>query len=102
MTLYQEAVARAEGRSAMADSLKEPRTWAEAPAPPQVAKRLSQGVFRTRGVKRQAPLVTNVLQWVYATSLGAAYGLGRSRLRVHPLASGAAFGAVVWGLPAEC
>jgi hypothetical protein len=98
MTLYQEAVARAQGRSAMAETLKEPRTWADAPAPAQVAKKLSEGVLGKRLVKRRAPLAANVVHWVYGLSLGAAYGLGRSRLRIHPLAFGALFGTAVWGL----
>ena len=98
MTLYQEAVARARGRSALAETLRQPRTWAEAPAPAQLAKKVSEGVLGRRVVKRQAPLITNVVHWAYGASLGAAYGLAASRLRVHPLASGAAFGAAVWGL----
>jgi hypothetical protein len=98
MTLYQEAVARARGRSAVGDNLREPRTWAEAPAPAQLAKKVSEGVLGKRIVKRQAPLITNVVHWGYGATLGAGYGLAASRLRVHPAAAGAAFGAAVWGL----
>jgi uncharacterized membrane protein YagU involved in acid resistance len=63
-----------------------------------VAKKVSEGVLHKRVVKRQAPVITNVVHWAYGASLGAAYGLAASRLRTHPLASGAAFGAAVWGL----
>jgi hypothetical protein len=97
MTLYQEAVARAQGRSAVAETIKEPRTWAEAPAPARMAKKVSEGVLGKRVVKRQAPVITNVVHWAYGASLGAAYGLAASRLRAHPLASGAAFGTAAWG-----
>jgi uncharacterized membrane protein YagU involved in acid resistance len=98
MTLYQEAVARARGRSALAENLREPRTWAEAPAPAQLAKKVSEGVLHQRVVKRQAPLITNAMHWAYGVSLGIAYGLTVSRLRVPALASGAAFGTAVWGV----
>ena len=98
MTLYQEAVARARGRSAVAENLKEPRTWAEAPAPAQLAKKVSEGVLGKRVVKRQAPVITNIVHWAYGASLGAAYGLTASRVRLHPVAIGAAFGTAVWGV----
>ena len=97
MTAYQEAVARAQGRSAAAEQLKEPRTWAEAPAPAQLAKKVSEGVLHKRVTKRQAPLLTNVLHWTYGAGLGAAYGLAASRLQKSPLTQGAAFGGAVWG-----
>jgi hypothetical protein len=97
MTAYQEAFARARGGSAVAEQMKEPRTWAEAPAPAQLAKKVSEGVLHKRIVKRQAPLVTNVLHWSYGAALGGAYGLAASRLRRHPLAQGLTFGTAVWG-----
>ena len=97
MTAYQEAVARSRGSSAVADSLKEPRTWAEAPAPAQLAKKVSEGVLGKRVTKRQAPLITNVGHWGYGASLGAAYGLAASRFGGNPLVQGVAFGTAVWG-----
>jgi hypothetical protein len=81
MTAYQEGVSRARGRSAAAEQLKEPRTWADAPAPAQFAKKVSEGLFNKRIVKRQAPLITNVLHWSYGAALGGAYGLAASRLQ---------------------
>ena len=98
MTLYQEAVARARGRSALAENLREPRTWAEAPAAAQLAKKLSEGVLHKRVVKRHAPLITNAVHWAYGASLGAAYGFAALRARRHALPQGIVFGTAVWGL----
>jgi uncharacterized membrane protein YagU involved in acid resistance len=98
MTAYREAVARARGGSAVAEQLKEPRTWAEAPAPAQLAKKVSESVLGKRVTKRQVPVVTNVVHWSSGAALGGAYGLAASRLRQHPLAQGLAFGTAVWGL----
>jgi uncharacterized membrane protein YagU involved in acid resistance len=98
MTLYQEALARARGRSAVAENLREPRTWSEAPAPAQLAKKVSEGILHRRVVKRQAPLITNVAHWTYGASLGAAYGLASLRGRRHPLPQGLVFGTAIWGL----
>ena len=58
----QEAVARSRGSSVVADSLKEPRTWAEAPAPAQVARKVSEGLLGKRVTKRQAPAVYEALE----------------------------------------
>jgi hypothetical protein len=98
MTLYQEAVGRARGTSALAANLKEPRTWSDAPAPARLAKKVSEGLLHKRVVKRQAPLITTVVHWTYGASLGAAYGLAALRLRRHPLPQGLVFGTAVWGL----
>jgi hypothetical protein len=98
MTAYQEAVARSRGSSAVADSLKEPRTWAEAPAPAQLVKKVSEGVLGKRVTKRQAPLIANIGHWGYGASIGAAYGLAASRLGGNPLVRGVAFGTAVWGV----
>jgi hypothetical protein len=56
-------------------AFKEPRTWAEAPAPVQLAKK----ALGPRIVKRQAPLVTAAVHWGYGSALGAVYGLGVAR-----------------------
>jgi len=96
MSAYQQGVARATGNGGAAS--KEPRTWAEAPAPAQLVKKVSEGAFGRRIVKRQAPMITNVVHWTYGTALGAVYGVLQSRLRVHPLLHGPLFGTAVWGL----
>jgi hypothetical protein len=49
MTALQEGTAYARGKGG--ESFKEPRTWAEAPAPAQLAKK----ALGPRIVKRQAP-----------------------------------------------
>ena len=95
MTAYQEAVSRTRGRSATAEQLREPRTWAEAPAPAQLAKKVSEGVFNERVVKRQAPLITNLVHWSYGAALGGAYGLAASRLQRSAALQGLAFGTAV-------
>src|SRR3954454_16156432 len=53
-----------------------PRTWADAPAPAQAAKKLADalGVGR-RLTKQQVPLVTNVMHWAYGIGWGVVYGL---------------------------
>ena len=96
MTAYQEGIARATGSGD--GGSKEPRTWAEAPAPAQLVKKVSEGAFGHRIVKRQAPMITNAVHWTYGTALGAAYGVLQSRLRMHPLLHGPLFGTAVWGL----
>jgi hypothetical protein len=92
MTALQGGTAFARGKGGA--SFKEPRTWAEAPAPAQLAKK----ALGPRIVKRQAPVVTAAIHWGYGTALGALYGAMQSRLRVHPLLHGAAFGTAVWGV----
>lgn len=98
MTLAQEAVSWARNRrSSVAGSLREPRTWAEAPPPAQVARQVA-AVFGYRVTKRQAPLVGNAVHLGWGVALGGLYGLAQEQLRLHPLAHGAVFGAAVWGL----
>jgi hypothetical protein len=98
MTLAQEAVSWARNRrSSVAGSLREPRTWAEAPPPAQVARQVA-AVFGYRVTKRQAPLVGNAVHLGYGVALGGLYGLAQEQLRLHPLAHGAILGAAVWGL----
>jgi uncharacterized protein YcfJ len=92
MTALQEGTAYAKGKGG--ESFKEPRTWAEAPAPAQLAKK----ALGPRVVKRQAPLVTAAMHWGHGSALGAIYGAVQSRLRVHPLIHGTLFGTAVLGL----
>src|SRR4051812_50111002 len=86
MTALQEGTAYARGKGGQ--SFKEPRSWAEAPAPAQLAKK----ALGPRVVKRQAPLVASAIHWGYGTALGAVYGVVQSRLRAHPLVHGTVFG----------
>lgn len=95
MTAAQEAVGWIRsGKSSTVAGLKEPRTWADAPAPARVAKKL----LGRRVTKRQVPALANALHWGYGVGLGAVYGLAQSRLRLHPVAHGTIFGSAAWAL----
>jgi hypothetical protein len=74
-----------------------PRTWAEAPAPAQVAKRAAEAVGRGRQVtKRHVPLLANGMHWLYGAAWGAGYGALAHTLRPDPLTAGPLFGVGVW------
>jgi uncharacterized membrane protein YagU involved in acid resistance len=96
MTAAQEAVSRARGKSQLKEQGKEPRTWAEAPPPAKVAKKVSEGVFSRRLTKKQAPAAAAVMHWAYGTGLGALYGLVQSKTRPPTAVHGVAFGTAVW------
>jgi hypothetical protein len=91
MTGYQLAVAKARGRPL---STPVPRTWAEAPAPAQVAKR----ILGRRVTKQQAPLLTNALHWLYGISWGVAYGTAAAVVRPSAAAGAGVLGGGLWGL----
>ena len=94
MTGYQLAVAKARGEPLRT---KVPRTWADAPAPAQVAKLLADRVGKGRRItKKDVPWVTNAMHWVYGVSWGAAYGVAAAATGIRPLAGGVAFGTGVW------
>jgi uncharacterized membrane protein YagU involved in acid resistance len=92
MTGYQLAVRKARGERL---DTPVPRTWADAPAPAQVAKRIGALVGK-RITKAQVPWVTPVAHWAYGVSWGPAYGLVARDREVSPLVTGAAFGTGVW------
>lgn len=99
MTAAQEAAGWIRsGQSSTLAGLRQPRTWAEAPAPAEIGRRVLQGVFDRRVTKKQVPLLTNALHWAYGIGLGGAYGLAQGTFRLHPLAHGALFGTAAWGL----
>jgi uncharacterized membrane protein YagU involved in acid resistance len=94
MTVYQLAVAKVRGRPL---STPVPRTWADAPAPAQVAKRLVDALGKGRRVtKKDVPLLTNVMHWAYGISWGAVYGVAASAVEPEAVAGGLAFGGGVW------
>ncbi|MGP7997275.1 MAG: hypothetical protein ACLPKI_08140 [Streptosporangiaceae bacterium] len=71
-------------------------TWAEAPAPGQVARRVVEGFTQRELPDRWAWLISTIMHWGYGSSAGAAYGvLAGSLRRPHPW-YGVPFGAVVW------
>jgi uncharacterized membrane protein YagU involved in acid resistance len=74
-----------------------PRTWADAPAPAQAAKKAADAVGEGRRItKKDVPLVTNVLHWAYGISWGVAYAAAARAVAPSPVAGGAAFGTGVW------
>jgi hypothetical protein len=94
MTAYQLAVAHRRGRPLTTPI---PRTWAEAPAPARVAKRVADAFGKGRRVtKKQVPLLTNALHWAYGVSWGAAYGLVAAVVEPAPVRAGLALGGGIW------
>jgi hypothetical protein len=71
-------------------------TWADAPAPAQVGRRLVEGVFQRQLPDERAALVNNITHWAYGVLAGGQYGLLAGSLRRPRLRYGAAFGAGVW------
>lgn len=89
MTAYQLAVAKLRGEPLMT---RVPRTWADAPAPAQVAKR----VLGRRVTKQHVPLLTNTLHWVYGSAWGIPYGVAQLAVDAAALPAGAALGVGAW------
>jgi hypothetical protein len=72
------------------------KTWADAPAPAQVGKRLYEGLFQTQLSDDKAVLVNNITHWAFGLLAGVPYGLLAGSLRNPRVAYGAAFGTGVW------
>jgi hypothetical protein len=73
-------------------------SWAQAPDPGLVAKRVVEGFTQKEIPDRRAFLISTVAHWAYGSSLAAVYGIVVGSLR-RPLAVlGPPFGAAVWGL----
>ncbi|HEY2128470.1 MAG TPA: hypothetical protein VGH77_14910 [Streptosporangiaceae bacterium] len=71
-------------------------SWAEAPDPGKVGKRLIEGFTRRELPDRWAWPVSTAMHWGYGSAAGAAYGvLAGSLRRPHPW-YGLPFGALVW------
>jgi hypothetical protein len=94
MTAYQLAVRKARGQRL---DTPVPRTWADAPAPAQVAKKAAELAGKPRAVtKKDVPLVTNVMHWGYGTWWGIVYGLAARRSKADPVTDAAVLGASLW------
>jgi hypothetical protein len=94
MTAYQLAVANLRGQPL---GTKVPKKWAEAPAPARVAKKAAEAVGQGSHITRKdVPLVTNVMHWLYGVSWGAFYGAAAGALRADPFVGGVALGTGVW------
>jgi hypothetical protein len=93
MTLLQLAEARIRGGGG---SSEPPESWADAPAPAQVAERIADGVFEHPLPLEQAPAITNVMHWSYGTLWGVGYGLAEASIGLPAAVAGAAWGTLVW------
>jgi hypothetical protein len=94
MTVYQLAVKAARGERL---DTPVPRTWDDAEAPAQVAKKTARLLGRERAItKADAPLVTQAMHWLYGTGWGLGYALLASRRRPSPPAGAAVLGVSVW------
>ena len=71
-------------------------TWADAPAPGQVGKRVIEGFTQRELPDRWAWPVSTLMHWGYGTSAGAAYGVLAGSLRRPKPWYGVPFGALVW------
>jgi hypothetical protein len=92
MTVYQLAVAKAQGKPLQTPV---PHRWADAPAPAQVAKKIADALGHGRRITREdVPLLANVVHWLYGVGWGVAFGFAADG--DHPLAEGVAFGGAVW------
>ena len=73
-------------------------SWAEAPDPGQVTKRLVEGFTQRPIPDRWAWLTSTVAHWAYGCVMAAGYGIVAGSLaRPRPL-YGVPFGATVWGI----
>ncbi len=72
------------------------KTWAQAPAPAIVGKRLFEGLFQRELPDERAALVNNLTHWGYGIASGATYAVVAGSLAVPRLAYGLPFGAGVW------
>jgi len=71
-------------------------SWADAPAPAQVGRRLFEGLFQRKLPDSSAALVNNITHWGYGMLAGAQYGLLAGSARRPRVAYGIPFGAGVW------
>ncbi len=71
-------------------------SWEDAPAPAQVGKRLTEGLFKVELPASDVPLVNNVTHWGYGMLAGAQYGLIAGSLDKQRVSYGLPFGASVW------
>lgn len=94
MTAVQLAVRKARGEPL---GTRVPRTWAEAPAPAQVAKKAAERLGHGRRItKKDVPLLTEAMHWGYGVAWGLAYGALAHGRRPGPLTGGLTLGAGVW------
>jgi hypothetical protein len=90
ITVYQELPA---GKGS-----GERKSWEDAPAPAQVARRILKGVLRGDVSTEKIPLLTNVMHWAYGIAWGGTYGLVQGTARANPMLAGVGFGTAVWAM----
>jgi len=71
-------------------------SWADAPAPALVAKRLLEGALKRELSPRYARLLNNATHWGFGLAAGAGYGLSLGSRRKPKVRYGPPFGAAVW------
>ena len=71
-------------------------TWAQAPPPGQVAKRLVEGFTQRKIPDRWAWLVSTTAHWAFGSASGIVYGILVGSLRKPLPIYGLPFGARVW------
>jgi Protein of unknown function (DUF1440) len=71
-------------------------TWAKAPAPAQVGRRLVEGLFQRKLPPERAKLVNNITHWGYGILGGVQYAIVAGSLRSPRIRYGLPFGAAVW------
>jgi hypothetical protein len=71
-------------------------SWANAPDPGQVAKRVIEGFTHREIPDRWAWLTSTVMHWGYGSSAAAVYGILAGSLRKPHALYGLPFGAAVW------
>jgi len=70
--------------------------WDDVPAPAQVGKRLTEGLFEITLPPSRAPLVNNVTHWGFGILSAALYGIVAGSLPRRRVSYGLPFGASVW------
>jgi hypothetical protein len=71
-------------------------SWADAPAPAQVGKRLVEGLFACQLPPTRAALVDNITHWSFGTLGAVQYGVVVGSLSSPRIGYGLPFGASVW------
>ena len=72
------------------------RTWEQAPAPGQVARRVIEGFTQRKLPDRWAFPVSTAMHWAYGAGSAALYGILAGSLRSPRPAYGLPFGAALW------
>lgn len=71
-------------------------SWADAPAPAQVGKRLVEGLFARELPPARAALVDNITHWAFGVFGAVQYGVIVGSLSNRRIGYGLPFGASVW------